>query len=328
MRYFLGFDIGGTKCAASLGQYDGDRLIIRGKSMIDTMEYQTPIAALQQLAKLAKQLSEGHAVEGIGISSGGPLDSEKGLLLSPPNLIGWDRVPITEYFSSQFGVPATLQNDANAGAIAEWKFGAGQGYQDLVFLTFGTGIGAGLILNGQLYKGCSDTAGEVGHIRMETYGPVGYGKSGSFEGFCSGGGIVQLAQSRLTELTQSGKHHPLKKENPLTAKAVFDRAKQGDPLCMEICKDVGHIFGRGLSILIDLLNPQAIIAGSIFSRNFDLLYPILCETLSKEALSVARKQCKILPSALGDSIGDMSALAVALYHQPDKSNAASGARPS
>ena len=316
MQYFLGFDIGGTKCAVSLGQYDHNRLIIRGKSMINTPEYPTPEATLKVLTKLAKQLSEGHKIEGIGISCGGPLDSEKGLLLSPPNLIGWDRVPITDYFSKQFSVPATLENDANAGAIAEWKFGAGQGYKDLIFLTFGTGIGAGLILNGQLYKGCSDSAGEVGHVRIENYGPVGYGKSGSFEGFCSGGGIVQLAQARLLELKQGGKRHPLADENPLTALHVFEHAKQGDPLCMEICTIVGHVFGRGLSILIDLLNPQAIIAGSIFSRNFDLLYPILCETLSKEALPVARKRCKILPSALGESIGDMSALAVALYNAP------------
>lgn len=313
MQYYLGFDIGATKCSATIGQYDGNRLIIRAKNMINTQEYQTPTATLKQLTKLAKQLSEGYQIEGIGISCGGPLDSEKGVLLSPPNLIGWDKVPVTDYFSEQFSVPAALQNDANAGAIAEWKFGAGQGYHDLIFLTFGTGIGAGLILNGQLYKGCSDTAGEVGHVRIENYGPVGYGKSGSFEGFCSGGGIAQLAQSRLLELKQGGKHHPLEKESPLTAKAVFDYAKQGDPLCLEICTVVGQVFGRGLSILIDILNPQAIIAGSIFSRNFDLLYPILRETLSKEALPVARKRCKILPSALGESIGDMSALAVAMH---------------
>lgn len=316
MQYYLGFDIGSTKCSATLGQYDGNRLIIRAKNMINTQEYKTPTATLKQLTKLAKQLSEGHNIEHIGISCGGPLDSEKGLLLSPPNLIGWDRVPVTEYFSEQFSVPATLQNDANAGAIAEWKFGAGQGYTNLIFLTFGTGIGAGLILNGQLYKGCSDTAGEVGHVRIENYGPVGYGKSGSFEGFCSGGGIAQLAQSRILELQQGGKHHPLEKEDPLTAKAVFDYAKQGDPLCLEICTVVGQVFGRGLSILIDILNPEVIIAGSIFSRNFDLLYPILRETLSKEALPVARKRCKILPSALGESIGDMSALAVAMHSAP------------
>ncbi len=316
MKYYLGFDLGGTKCSVSLGQYDGNRLIIRAKNMINTAEYQTPTATLDQLTKLAKQLSEGFAISGIGISCGGPLDSEKGLLLSPPNLIGWDKVPVTDYLSKAFGVPATLQNDANAGAIAEWKFGAGQGYQDLIFLTFGTGIGAGLILNNQLYKGCSDTAGEVGHIRLEQYGPVGYGKSGSFEGFCSGVGIAQLAQSRLMELHQNGMHHPLEKENPLTTKAVFDYAKRGDPVCLEICTVVGHMFGRGLSILIDVLNPQAIIAGSIFSRNFDLLYPILCETLNKEALAISRKRCKILPSALGESIGDMSALAVAMYNEP------------
>ena len=316
MKYLLGFVIEGTKCSVSLGQYDGNRLIIRAKNMIQTNEYQTPTATLEQLARLAKQLSSGFDIQGIGISSGGPLDSEKGLLLSPPNLNGWDRVPIADYLSNAFGVPATLQNDANAGAIAEWKFGAGQGYQNLIFLTFGTGIGAGLILNNRLYKGSSDTAGEIGHIRMESFGPVGYGKSGSLEGFCSGVGISQLAQAKLMELKQSGKHHPLEKECSLSAKAVFDYAKRGDPVCMEICTMVGHVFGRGLSMLIDLLNPQAIIAGSIFARNFDLLYPILCETLNKEALPVARKHCNILPSALGESIDDMSALAIALYPEP------------
>ena len=97
-----------------------------------------------------------------------------------------------------------MQNDANAGAIAEWKYGAGKGYNNLIFLTFGTGMGAGLILNGKLYSGTTDLAGEVGHIRLAEMGPVGFGKAGSFEGFCSGGGIAQLAQIKVREKLQMG----------------------------------------------------------------------------------------------------------------------------
>src|SRR5690606_15592063 len=132
----------------------------------------------------------------IGISCGGPLDSRRGVILSPPNLPGWDRIPVVEVFQQAFKVPVALQNDANAGALAEWLWGAGRGSHNMIFLTFGTGMGAGLILNGQLYSGTNDLAGEVGHIRLAPDGPVGYGKAGSFEGFCSGGGIKQLATDR------------------------------------------------------------------------------------------------------------------------------------
>ena len=131
----------------------------------------------------------------IGISCGGPLDSKKGIIFSPPNLPGWDNVPITRILSDEFGVETALQNDANACALAEWLMGAERGHSNMIFLTFGTGMGAGLILNGRLYSGTNDLGGEVGHIRLAKTGPVGFGKAGSFEGFCSGGGIAQLAKS-------------------------------------------------------------------------------------------------------------------------------------
>ena len=111
----------------------------------------------------------------VGISCGGPLDSKKGLILSPPNLPGWDNVPVTKLLSEALQVPAFLQNDADACAIAEWRFGAGQGCENMVFLTFGTGLGAGLILNGKLYQGASGMAGEVGHLRLFDNGHIGYG---------------------------------------------------------------------------------------------------------------------------------------------------------
>ncbi|GAB3932006.1 hypothetical protein GCM10028827_29820 [Mucilaginibacter myungsuensis] len=192
----LGFDIGGTKCAVLLGQLTDDNIMITHKEAMPTDKpVYDMIEHLFATAEsmLAQNGIDKGALTGIGISCGGPLSSRRGLILSPPNLLGWDNVPIVKMARERFGRPVLLQNDANACAVAEWKYGAGRGYDNLMFLTFGTGMGAGLILNGQLYSGISDLAGEVGHIRLADMGPVGFGKAGSFEGFCSGGGIAQLA---------------------------------------------------------------------------------------------------------------------------------------
>lgn len=128
-------------------------------------------------------MADGEPAKKVGISCGGPLNSTAGIIEGPPNLPGWNNVKIADILTSHYGVFASLQNDANACAVAEWKFGAGKGAQNMIFLTFGTGLGAGLILNGRLYSGTNDNAGEIGHIRLEEFGPSGYGKSGSFEGF-------------------------------------------------------------------------------------------------------------------------------------------------
>ena len=125
---------------------------------------------------------QGYNLKRIGISCGGPLDSKKGMIYSPPNLPGWDKCLLQRYLQMKFGVETALQNDANACALAEWLMGAGRGTSNMVFLTFGTGMGGGLILNGRLYSGTNDLGGEVGHIRLAKDGPVGFGKAGSFEG--------------------------------------------------------------------------------------------------------------------------------------------------
>lgn len=205
MGYLAGIDIGGTKCAVSLGQIKGEELII-----LEKRQFATPSGPDQTIGMLIKQLTDLLIVyhvekpSAIGISCGGPLDSKRGLLLSPPNLPGFDHIDITAPFRERYKAPVRLQNDANAGALAEWKWGAGKGTRNMVFLTFGTGMGAGLILNGQLYSGTNDMAGEIGHVAMAPFGPVGYGKAGSFEGFCSGGGIAELARSYALASLQSG----------------------------------------------------------------------------------------------------------------------------
>ena len=187
--YILGFDIGGTKCAVITAYVNNNSVTLLKKLKCPTDKKCSPYEMIDRLMALADSILE-KTPDAIGIACGGPLDSEHGIILCPPNLDGWLHVEIVKHIHNYYGVPVRLQNDANACAIAEWKFGAGQGMRNMVFLTFGTGLGAGLILDGRLYCGTNDNAGEIGHIRLVDQGPTGFGKAGSFEGFCSGGGIA------------------------------------------------------------------------------------------------------------------------------------------
>ena len=218
---------------------------------------------------------------------------------------------------SRYGVEAAVQNDANACALAEWMMGAGKGTRNMIFLTFGTGMGAGLILNGQLYAGTNDLGGEVGHMRLAPDGPIGFGKAGSFEGFCSGGGIAQLAKKIVSERIARreivGFCPTMEKVDELDAKTVFVAAQAGDPVANEIVGISANYLGQGLSILIDVLNPECIVIGSIYARNEELFKPLIEKILKQEAIPSALDVCRIKPAELGDSIGDYAALCVAVY---------------
>ena len=317
MTYLAGIDIGGTKCTVCIGLAQGT-----GVTILDRRQFATPdspeatLTALSDgLTALLKEHPEA-PLSAVGVSCGGPLDSARGLILSPPNLPGWDRVDVVTPFRVRFGVPAALQNDANACAVAEWRWGAGRGVQSLVFLTFGTGMGAGLILDGRLYAGASDMAGEVGHVRLAEDGPLGYGKRGSFEGFCSGGGIARLAQSRALEAIQAGAPPTfcptLADLDGITAASVGKAAEAGDPLAREIYETVARYLGRGLAMLVDVLNPERIVIGSIYGRQQTLLEPVALATLRDEAHPHALAACEIVPAGLGEHVGDFAGLAVAL----------------
>ncbi len=315
-RILLGVDVGGTKCAVTLGLSINGDIEIKDKISFPTTDVNGTIERIKsEIHNVLKGNSlKNNDISAIGISCGGPLDSATGVIMSPPNLPGWDNIPIVKVLSEEFGVPAAVHNDANACALAEWKFGAGKGTRNMVFLTFGTGLGAGLILDGKLYTGTNDNAGELGHLRLDEYGPVGYGKMGSFEGFCSGGGIKQLAQSVAKECLQMGGNVawcPDGNLSEITAKVVADAARKGDPLARKVYEISARQLGKGLSIVVDILNPELIVIGSIYSRNEDMMKPFVEEVLSREALPLANKVCRIVPAALGESIGDYAALSVA-----------------
>lgn len=316
-EYYLGIDIGGTKCAVVMGESD---FKIHHKIQFETRFERGYSEILDEFSGHIDNLLPkipGKQLKRIGISCGGPLDSKKGIIHSPPNLPGWDNVPIVKFFNEKYGVPVAIQNDANACALAEWLMGAGKGTQNMIFLTFGTGMGSGLILNGNLYAGTNDLGGEVGHIRLADDGPVGFGKAGSFEGFCSGGGIAQLAHTLVSEKLKSGEPvtfcTDLESVAKLTAKDVALAARDGDPTAAEIIRISGEYLGRGLAVLIDVLNPECIVIGSIYARNEELFKPHVDRILKKEAIPSALEVCRIKPAMLGDSIGDYAALCVAIY---------------
>ena len=313
--------IGGTKCIAVLGcEENGDMRILDSRRFA-TKEAGGPYGAFERFAAYGDELLAEFGIEkpdAIGIACGSPLDPVAGVIQSPANLPGWDDIPAVRLMEEHFGAPAFLENDANAGVLAEWRFGAAKGYRHAAFLTFGTGLGSGLILNGQLYGGASDMAGECGHIRLMPYGPVGCSKIGSAEGFCSGGGIAQLARDMVYERIMSGEKPAMCPTvdglGKLTAKSVAEAAYAGDELAQKIYAVSGEMLGRTLAIMIDLLNPEVIVIGSIFARAESLLRPAMEQAIAREAFAVSAKACKIVPAALGDEIDQYEALAIASYY--------------
>lgn len=309
--YYLGFDIGGTKCAVSVGFAENNNLHIIERQETPTLK--NPHETLSVFKDNVLEYIGKYSITKAGISCGGPLDAEEGIILCPPNLPGWENFNIVKYIEEEFGINSRMENDANACAVAEWKFGAGMGTKNMIFFTFGTGLGAGLILNGRLYAGTNGNAGEFGHIRLSPRGPLGYNKKGSFEGFCSGGGITRLA----INMAKAEKQMPacIKEMGGyeyVTTKALSKFAFEGDAFAKKVFNKCGKMLGKGLSIAIDILNPERIVLGGVFMRASELLIPSMQKEIKKEALEFSRKVCEIVPAKLSENVGDMAAISVAM----------------
>ncbi len=312
-KVYIGLDIGGTKCAMTAGCLNTE-IDIKYKERFAT-EGGNPSEILKLFSDFIDRQSLKYEILSIGIACGGPLDSKRGIIMKPPSLSLWDNIHIKEYFEEKYSVPVYLQNDANASAVAEWKYGNGKGCENMIFLTFGTGLGAGLILGGRLYVGKNDNAGEIGHVRLTPSGPVGYNKAGSAEGYCSGSGIRRLANIMADRAEKRGKLPSLAatygKEN-LTAEILANAARSGDKFARAVFKKSGEMLGRTFSVLIDLFNPEKIILGGVYMRCEDLLYPHARKIIEKESLPCSFGVCEIAPAKLGEKIGDVSALSVAM----------------
>lgn len=310
--YYIGLDIGGTKCAASLGDIENKKIEIIDKDYFLT-ENLDPYVILNKFSNfIDKHLDKD--IKGIGISCGGPLDSKKGIIMKPPSLPLWDNIEIVKYFKDKYKIKTYLQNDANACALAEYKYGAGVGCKNMIFLTFGTGFGAGLIINGKLYSGANDNAGEIGHVRLTNDGPIGYNKKGTCEGYCSGSGMVRLAQilSKKDNLKASYKEFikAVGKDN-LSAKTLAEQARNNNKFAKAVYEKSGKMLGKTLSILVDILNPERIVIGGIYMRSNDLLFDNCDKVMKKECLSYSYNKVEVLPAKLSENVGDLAALSIA-----------------
>ena len=314
---YLGIDIGGTKCAVALGS-DGGEII--GRMEIATDSSSAPVVIIDDLVSHAKCLLGEQKISldqlaGIGVSCGGPLDSKYGTILAPPNLPLWTHVPIKSLMENAFpDTEVFVENDANATALAEWKFGAGKGVQTMAFVTLGTGIGAGLILEGKLYRGINDMAGELGHQTILMDGPrCGCGKKGCLEALASGPAIGRLAREslnygrgkRLLEIAGG-------KAASITARHVVEAAKGGDPLSIGVLEEAGTYIGLGLANLMMIINPERIVLGTMAVHAGDLLIGPIRRAVKEFAWARTADNCEIVPAALGDRAQDLAAIVLPL----------------
>jgi glucokinase len=316
MNTIIGIDIGGTKTA-----------IVEGTSYAEILQRceiptraEIPFAdSFPHLVEMvenlvAAALSAGRNVSAISISVGGPLRVVEGILLDPPHLPGWHNVPLRRKVEERFpNLPVRVEHDGNAGALAEFNFGIGKrllGLKHLVFLTLGTGLGAGIILNGQLVRGATDMAGEVGHMRVAAAGPVGYGKRGSWEAFCSGAGMLQLAKDMYPSLW----------DDEASIANLVNSMLLDHKEALSVARESGAWLGRGLALLVDSLNPEVIALGSLGVVLGDRLIEPAMQTLRAEALPHALDGCRIVPAKLGTQLGDVASLMAALNDQQLKAN--------
>ena len=298
---FLGMDLGGTKSAAVVGDADGN-VLARAAGSTPQDSWQEGMALLARLAREACReygCTPSDAVA-VGVSCGGPLDSATGILHTPPNLPAWEAAPLRAVLEAEFGLPTKLENDANATALAEHRWGAGQGCRDMAFLTMGTGIGAGLILDGSLYRGRRDLAGEVGHATVLHDGPLcPCGKRGCLEALASGTALGRMGRERYGV-------------DGLTAYDVCARARAGEPIARSVIADAAAFMGLGLANLLHTLNLERIVLGTLAVHAADLLLEPIREATRANCWPRVWEGVTIVPAALGDAAQDKAALAVAL----------------
>jgi glucokinase len=301
-----GIDIGGTKIAVALADSDG-KLVAQARipTQIELGPHRIVENAIKEIGRMVD--GKGAHVSAVGIGCGGPLDRKRGLILSPPNLPGWDEFPIVEIVENGLGAPALLDNDANAAALGEYKYGAGRGFRDIVYITISTGIGGGIIINGEIVHGVGDGAGEVGHIPVLLDGPpCGCGGQGCLEALCSGTSIARRARERL----ESGARSALSSNSPggITAQKVAEAARAGDPLASEIWEETVFYLAFGLHSIISTLAPEAVIlGGGVSTAGEQLIAPLRTQVYERVKI-LPVEQVQILQASLGGDSGIHGAL--------------------
>ena len=310
----LAIDIGGTKLAAGIVDGSGS-ILARGE--VPTLAAEGPERVLDRIVRLANDVlgapgGSADAIQRIGIGCAGPVDRQAGLILNPPNLPGWVRVPLVERIEKALGRPAVLENDANAAALGEFRYGAGKGASSLVYLTVSTGIGGGIILDGKIWHGVKDGAGEVGHMTLLPDGPLcGCGNRGCLEALASGPAIARRAREALATERPSR----LREAGDFTAADVVRLAQEGDALAAQVWDETVRYLGLGVAAIVTILAPGRVVIGGGVAKAGDFLFAPLRREVRRRVTLVAVESVPILPAALGPDVGILGAAAVALELQ-------------
>jgi glucokinase len=317
-RWIVGVDLGGTNIVVGLVPIEGgDVLGLRtlptdsgrgAKFVVDRIVHMVDEAIAEVVAAHG---TTREAVAGVGIGSPGPLNRKTGTVINTPNL-GWRNFPLRDLISNAVKLPCTLDNDANCATYGEWWLGAGRGTQSLVGFTLGTGIGGGIVLNGEIYHGCSDVAGEIGHMTIDSNGrKCKCGNYGCLEQYASGPAIalravegIEAGAGTLLEEMVDGKL------DDITAATVYEAAVLGDPYATEVMKDTAKFLGSGVASIINILNPQmVVIAGGVTRAGDHLFIPLIAE-VRRRAFRSAQECCRIVPAELPGTAGVVGAAGV------------------
>lgn len=289
----IGIDIGGTSLRAALVDTSGH---ILAREETATLAQAGPQAVVQQIADLVAKIAPSRTgITGAGISSPGPIDTERGVALGVPTLAGWSDIPIASMIQTALNLPIRLENDAIAAAIGEWKFGAGQGLSHLVYVTISTGIGGGVIADGKVLRGRMGMAGHIGHMTVERDGaPCACGNRGCWEAYASGTAFARRAAPHFPD-----------------PKSVFAAAISGNAVALELVTEQADWLGIGIANLLHLFSPQTIILGGGIANSFSLLLPGITQRLKTNAMPAFRT-IPILPAALGENAGLIGAAAMVM----------------
>ncbi len=306
MSYYVAVDIGGTQMRAAC-YLDNDLSPVK----VDRISTRHPtLTPLQRLHALVESIwPKDKSVKAIGIAAAGPSDPYEGIVREAPNIPGWVNVPLRQSLEDQFKTPVALGNDANLAALGEWRYGAGQGHHDLVYLTISTGIGGGVITNDQLLLGAHGLAAELGHVTIQPDGPLcSCGKRGHLEALASGPAMAHWVEQEL----KNGRASVLAPGKDLTAKAIGQAALKGDPLATAAIARSGAFIGEALADYLHIFNPSVVIIGGGVSQTGALLMDPMRAAMQKHVLSpYYLEDLKLTTAALGDDAGLVGALALA-----------------
>jgi len=309
VRFVLGIDIGGTNLVVGSVAEDGSTVLATASEPTHAEAGATDVVdRLVGLAERAiagtRALAPGAEILGVGVGAPGPLDTKRGIVLLTPNL-GWVNMPLRQIIHDRLSLPAALDNDANCAVLGEWWVGAARGARHAIGITIGTGIGGGLILDGRLYHGASDVAGEIGHTTIDTEGRrCKCGNYGCLEAYASGPNIA----IRAIEEIEAGAVSRLPSYvggdlRQITAQTVYLAAQEGDELALEVVNDTAKFLGVGIGNLLNVFNPEVVVVCGGVTLAGDHLFVPLRREAARRAFKPAVMACRIVPGELEGTAG-------------------------